>query len=537
MLALLIKGESIVEKIKAMSLTSKLILLNLTSLLFIFGLVYFYVFPAVEKIVIESYKEKVRNAVEIAHDILNEAHSRVIKGEVSEEEAKKQAINTIKAIRYNETEYFWIHNLDLKLVAHPLFPEQENTDVTDKTDINGFALYVEMNKIVNASGSGFVRYMWPKPVTKEIVEKYAYAKLFKPWGWVPGNGIYFDQIYGTISNLQFAVYGGLGFAAFLSCLLTTLFAHKLSNNLKAALERLNFVGEELSSVSNSLSETGKNVSEGVSQSSSSLTQTSASMEEISLMSKKNSDSSRETHTYASQCLQATQKGMEIVNQVKSCMQEISKSNTDVMTQNEQSAKHISEIVNVIQGIAEKTKIINDIVFQTKLLSFNASVEAARAGEAGKGFAVVAEEVGSLAAMSGAAAKDIENSLAESIKNVESIIKEDVSASLKMVEMSVNKVKEGVTVVEDCEKVFDEIMTQVTHVTDLANQISSSCREQDIGFEEAKKAILQLEGTSQKNAKASEEVASSVEQMVEQVSKVQNQSQFIFKLIDGEKKAA
>ena len=63
--------------------------------------------------------------------------------------------------------------------------------------------------------------------------------------------------------------------------------------------------------------------------------------------------------------------------------------------NNESNKEIQEIVKVIAEIGNKTKVINDIVFQTKLLSFNASVEAARAGENGKGFAVVAEEVGKL----------------------------------------------------------------------------------------------------------------------------------------------
>ena len=63
----------------------------------------------------------------------------------------------------------------------------------------------------------------------------------------------------------------------------------------------------------------------------------------------------------------------------------------------------------MEQIKDKVNIINDIVFQTKLLSFNASVEAARAGENGKGFAVVAEEVGNLASVSGKAANEIKYS--------------------------------------------------------------------------------------------------------------------------------
>jgi methyl-accepting chemotaxis protein len=72
----------------------------------------------------------------------------------------------------------------------------------------------------------------------------------------------------------------------------------------------------------------------------------------------------------------------------------------------ENLSRISEVFKIVQEIAEKTNVINDIVFQTKLLSFNASVEAARAGEHGKGFAVVSEEIGKLAASSGKASVEI-----------------------------------------------------------------------------------------------------------------------------------
>ena len=86
--------------------------------------------------------------------------------------------------------------------------------------------------------------------------------------------------------------------------------------------------------------------------------------------------------------------------------------------------NVSQIVDLIREIEDKTKVINDIVFQTKLLSFNASVEAARAGEYGKGFSVVAEEVGNLAEMSGHASKEIEGLLSHSISQVENLSKQN-----------------------------------------------------------------------------------------------------------------
>jgi hypothetical protein len=92
--------------------------------------------------------------------------------------------------------------------------------------------------------------------------------------------------------------------------------------------------------------------------------------------------------------------------VESAIMEIQETNKKLVDDVLEGNRKISEIVELVKEIGNKTKVINDIVFQTKLLSFNASVEAARAGEHGKGFAVVAEEVGNLASMSGQASKEI-----------------------------------------------------------------------------------------------------------------------------------
>lgn len=107
--------------------------------------------------------------------------------------------------------------------------------------------------------------------------------------------------------------------------------------------------------------------------------------------------------------------------------EISQSNDSIADQTRQNNEKINEIVKLISDIGNKTKVINEIVFQTKLLSFNASVEAVRVGEYGKGFAVVAEEVGNLAnKMSGNAAKEISSLLDESQRKTAQIVKETES---------------------------------------------------------------------------------------------------------------
>ena len=92
-----------------------------------------------------------------------------------------------------------------------------------------------------------------------------------------------------------------------------------------------------------------------------------------------------------------------------------------MTSISESTEDLDSINNSIRGI-QKTQVINDIVFQTQLLSFNASIEAAKAGVHGKGFSVVAEEVGKLAVLSGTAASEISEILKESSKTISTTMK-------------------------------------------------------------------------------------------------------------------
>jgi methyl-accepting chemotaxis protein len=119
------------------------------------------------------------------------------------------------------------------------------------------------------------------------------------------------------------------------------------------------------------------------------------------------------------------------------------------------------VINQIQDISKKTELINDIVFQTKLLSFNASVEAARAGEQGKGFSVVAEEVGNLATMSGNAANEITSMLGASIQKVSKIVENSQNLMSSLIKKSRSKIEMGHQTSVDCSVALEEIVKNVS----------------------------------------------------------------------------
>jgi methyl-accepting chemotaxis protein len=153
-------------------------------------------------------------------------------------------------------------------------------------------------------------------------------------------------------------------------------------------------------------------------------------------------------------------------------------------------KYSSESLNYIQEIAQKISIINDIAFQTNLLSLNAAVEAARAGEAGKGFSVVAAEVKKLADRSRVAADDIHRLSRTCVVQTEKSVE-----SVKTLE--------------------PEIMKTVQ----LVQEISMASKEQNAGAEQVNMALQQLNQITQKNSNNSQSIANQAKDLEEQADKL------------------
>jgi hemerythrin len=167
--------------------------------------------------------------------------------------------------------------------------------------------------------------------------------------------------------------------------------------------------------------------------------------------------------------------------------------------------------SIIAEIAKKSELINNIVFQTRLLSFNASVEAARAGEAGKGFAVVAEEVGKLARMSGDVADEIATIVDKSVQTVHEIIKVTGESMEGLIKEVTVRTKEGYDNAKLCQDNFQQIQTSIDQTSRMIQQIASASEEQAAGVADLNKAILNFQEVADRNQLiASQSEANAVE---------------------------
>lgn len=288
----------------------------------------------------------------------------------------------------------------------------------------------------------------------------------------------------------------------------------------------------LQKYSKSITDSSKLLNASSESQSSAIEETAASMTEISSMLNKTSDVSIRLQESAEQSGTAAESGRKAIERLFSAMSSISESSENILNKVNDGNQKISEIVSVISEIGTKTKIINDIVFQTKLLSFNASVEAARAGEHGKGFAVVAEEVGNLAEMSGGAAKEISTILNSSIQRVSTIVSDMKKSVETLLVDGQQKTQNGINVAKECGTSLEQIVNQVQDVNGMISEITSAIQEQSQGVSEISKAINQLEKTTSQNLGIARETSIAAESLVQQSNTLQDMSLTLSTVISG-----
>ena len=125
---------------------------------------------------------KTRHVVETVSGILRHFHNLEGQG-LDREQAQQRASAVIRELRYDRGDYFWIEDLDTRMVMHPN-ANLEGKRMAGTRDPDGKALFDEMVSVANRDGSGLVHYRWPKPGSEVPLEKVSYVELFKPWGWI-----------------------------------------------------------------------------------------------------------------------------------------------------------------------------------------------------------------------------------------------------------------------------------------------------------------------------------------------------------------
>ena len=423
-------------------------------------------------------REQTTHLVQTAWGVLDFYGSQARAGRMTTEQAQDAARQAIKSLRYGQNDYFWINDLHPRMIMHPTNAALDGKDLTDYKDPNGVRLFTRMVEVCTSRGEGLVEYLWPKPGSTEPEPKISFVKLYRPWGWIVGSGVYVDDVRSELRALVLLLLAAGVLASVLSSLNAYLAARSIAGPILYVVRELAGAADQITGAVNQMSTSSRSLAQGVTEQAATLEETAAASEEITTITRKNAETSRE---------------------VASNMADTSGLVADANCKLEEMIRCMHGINTASDKVIRIIKVIDEIAFQTNMLALNAAVEAARSGEAGLGFAVVADEVRRLAQRSAAAAKETTD-----------LIDESVSAS-KMGGSKLEQVAGAVTSVT--------VKTAKTRTLVEALDVGSS--EQAKGIEQVSKAIMQMELVTQSTAGVAEESASASQEMAAQAESVRD----------------
>ncbi len=237
----------------------------------------------------------------------------------------------------------------------------------------------------------------------------------------------------------------------------------VGNNTSEILAMVMNTGNALNESTQTLSGASNNLSTSSNQQAASLEETAAALEEITSTIQANTQATVRMSQLASNVTKSAKNGQDLANKTAISMDDINKE---------------------VSSINVAIEVIDQIAFQTNILSLNAAVEAATAGEAGKGFAVVAAEVRNLANRSAEAAREIKN----------------------IVENASKKAKEGKNISDNMIEGYKELNENISNTILTINEVADASKEQERGIIQINDAINLLDQATQKNAQVADQIS-------------------------------
>ncbi|MEJ2656152.1 MAG: methyl-accepting chemotaxis protein [Desulfobacterales bacterium] len=496
---------------------------------------------SVKAMMMAGKKEKLKDLVKNTYAIMDLKYRSSHDSKITETPFMEDAKKEIGALRYGSEgkDYFWINDMHPKMVMHPFKPELNGRDLSDFKDPNGKHLFNEFVKVCREKGEGFVEYMWPKPGHDKPVPKLSYVKLFKPWNWIVGTGVYLDdikaveilktkEIKSEIAAQRNILIGVIVILLVLGAVINMYIARKISGPIKNAgdmlkdiaqgegdltrrlkVETKDEVGEMaewfnkfidtiqkiikdvvqnanlVKDASRELSEISQQMTSGAEHTSEKANVVASAGEEMSSNMNSVASSTEQAAMNVNMVASAAEEMTATINEIAKNSEKASQITGKAVTQTQSASNKVDELGAAAVEIGKVVETITEISEQVNLLALNATIEAARAGEAGKGFAVVANEI-----------KDLAKQTAEATQE----IKGKIGAIQGSTEGTVTEIGQISTVINEVNDIVSTIASAVEEQSITTRDIAENVAQASQGIQEVNVNIAQSSNVAGEIAK-------------------------------------
>jgi methyl-accepting chemotaxis protein len=363
----------------------------------------------------------------------------------------KNLVDLVADTRIGASGYAFMVDQNGNVIAHPEHSLHLKLNIQEEAGMTGIT-----GQMLSAK-TGIAEY------TFRDVEKVAAFAPVSAKGWSVAATQKKDEFRTVLSDVRNFNWRVMGIFMLLSAVAVRFFAVRVASSIRRAVGELREGSQQVHQAAGKMSEANEEIADGAARQATTIQQTASSLEEISAIAEKNAENAGAGNTLKREVYEVVGGADESIGELNHFAQ---------------------NALEVGRRTSKIVKTIDEIAFQTNLLSLNAAVEAARAGEAGAGFSVVAGEVRTLAGRAGEAARSTADLVAENMQRLEAMAERVATVRRR----------------------FGGVSEKIRDMGDLMEEVAEASREQAKGIDQIRQAAVEIDAVVQQNAAKAQESA-------------------------------